>query len=163
VILDVRPNGGGDEVMAQELAGCFITKPKVYSKNTIRRDGKFTGPYDRTVEPNKARPAFRGDVVVLMGPKNVSSNESFLLMMRQVSGCKLIGVKSYGSSGCPRPVNLGNGVKAFVPSWVDMLPDGTELEGKGVAPDITVKATPADLETSDPVLDEGLKQLRGSR
>jgi C-terminal processing protease CtpA/Prc len=44
-----------------------------------------------------------------------------------------------------------------------MLPDGTELEGKGVAPDITVKATPTDLEASDPVLDEGLKQLRGSR
>jgi hypothetical protein len=161
LIIDVRPNGGGDELMAREVAGCFIDEPKVYSKNTIRRNGEFGGPYDRVVEPNKARPAFKGQVVVLMGPKNVSSNESFLLMMRQVKGCKLIGDKSYGSSGCPRPVDLGNGVTALVPSWVDMQPDGTEIEGKGVTPDITVKATLADLQKRDPVLDEALKQLRG--
>ncbi len=161
LIIDVRPNGGGDELMARELAGCFITEPKVYSKNTIRRNGETGGPYDRAVEPNKARPAFKGAaVVVLMGPKNVSSNESFLLMMRQVPGCKLIGDKSYGSSGCPRPLDLGNGVTALIPSWVDMQPDGTEIEGKGVSPDVTVKATLKDLQTRDPVLEEALKQLR---
>ena len=41
-----------------------------------------------------------------------------------------------------------------------MQPDGTEIEGKGVSPDIQVKATLMDLQKRDPVLEEGLKQLR---
>ena len=160
LIIDVRPNGGGDELMAQRFAGCFIDAPKVYSKNTIRMGGKFHGPFERTVEPNKARPPFRGPVVVLMGPGNMSSCESFLLMMRQNPNCTLIGATSYGSSGNPKPVELGNGVVAFIPSWQDMLPDGTMLEGKGVKPDVEVATTPAQLEETDPVLEEALKRLR---
>ena len=160
VIVDVRPNGGGDELIAREFAGCFLDAPKVYSKNTIRRDGHFTGPYDRVVEPNKARPAYRGNVVVLMGPKNVSSCESFLLMMRQVAGCKLVGERSYGSSGNPKPTDLGNDVIVYLPSWVDMLPDGTELEGHGVEPDVKIDAPANDLQKHDPVLQAALKILR---
>ena len=160
MIIDVRPNGGGDELMAREFAGCFIDEPKVYSKNTIRSGGQFTQSFDRVVEPNKARPAFRGRVVVLMGPKNLSSCESFLLMMRQVPGCKLVGDRSYGSSGNPKPIDLGNGVTVLLPSWVDMLPDGTELEGKGITPDVTVKTTLAELQRRDGVLETALAILR---
>ena len=79
-----------------------------------------------------------------MGPASMSSCESFLLMMKQVPGCTLVGQRSYGSSGNPQPVDLGNGVTAFVPSWKDLRPDGTCLEGEGVEPDVEVKAGPRD-------------------
>jgi hypothetical protein len=151
IILDVRPNGGGDELLAREVAGCFVSEPKVYSKNTIRRAGKTSEPYDRIVEPNAARPAFKGKIVVLMGPKNVSSNESFLLMMR-AGGATLVGDRSYGSSGNPKPLDLGNDVTVYLPSWVDMMPDGTELEGKGVTPDVVIKTTPEEFKDADPIL-----------
>ena len=160
IIVDVRPNGGGDEPMARDFAGCFVDAPKIYSKDKHRHNGEFSKVYDRLVEPNKARPHFAGPVVVLMGPKNVSSCESFILMMKQIPGCKLIGDKSYGSSGNPKPADLGNGVTVFLPSWVDMLPDGSELEGVGISPDISVKTSLADLAKRDAVLEEGLKQLR---
>lgn len=163
MVVDVRLNGGGDETLAQQVAGCFIEKPAVYSKNCYRdasAPGGFGKPIDRVVNPNKDRAEFRGKVAVLMGPTNMSSNESFLLMMRQSPHCKLIGERSFGSSGNPKPHDLGNGVTVVLPSWKDMLPDGTVLEGKGVDPDIKVPSKPGDFANRDPVLDAAVKELK---
>lgn len=163
LIVDVRMNGGGSEPLAQDFAGCFVRKPAVYSKNVTRdpdAEGGFTEVRERVLSPKKGRPRFGGKVAVLMGPACVSSCESFLLMMRQAPGCKLVGARSFGSSGNPKPHELGNGVTVFLPSWKDMLPDGTLLEGKGVEPDITVEATPEQLKKDDPVIAAALKALR---
>lgn len=151
LIVDVRPNGGGSEPLAQEFAGCFLDESKVYSKHVTRRGGAFSPVRERSVGPNPEGPKYRGKVAILMGPVNMSSCESFLLMMKQVPGCTLVGERSYGSSGNPQPVDLGNGVTAFVPSWKDLRPDGTCLEGEGVAPDVEVKAGPRHFAASDPV------------
>ena len=160
IVIDVRPNGGGDELLARQVAGCFVDGRKVYSKNDIRQNGKFVGPFDRAFEPAKDRPAYRGKVVVLSGPACMSSNESFLMMMKQVPGCKLVGGRSYGSSGNPKPHDLGNGVTVYLPSWRDMQPDGSLLEGQGIAPDVEVKTTAKDLANADPVIEAALKTLR---
>ena len=161
VLVDVRPNSGGDEIVARQFAGCFVDAPKVYSKNTTRGGGRWSQVFDRVVGPNKARPAYRGKVVVLMGPANMSSCESFVLMMKQAPDCTLVGKKTYGSSGNPKPRDLGNGVTVFLSSWKDMLPDGSPLEGKGIAPDVAVKSAPADFQAADPVLAAALKAARG--
>jgi hypothetical protein len=163
LIIDVRPNSGGDEELARSFAGCFVDQPRVYSKNRIRRDGQWLGPYDRVVEPNPERPAYRGPLVVLMGPRNMSSCESFLLMMRQVPGCKLVGERSYGTSGNPKPFELANGVTVLLPSWEDLLPDGSPLESAGIVPDIEVKSDPLAAPEADPVLHEALRMLRSDR
>ena len=160
VIIDVRPNSGGDEMLARRLAGCFVSERTVYSKNSIRRDGKWSPVYERAVEPTAGGPAYRGKVVVLMGPANMSSCESFLMMMKQVPGCVLMGEKSYGSSGNPKPHDLGNGVTVFLPSWKDLTPEGAETEGKGIEPDVIVKTTAKDFVGRDPVLEAALKRLR---
>lgn len=162
LVLDVRPNGGGDEALAQQIAGCFIDQPMVYSQNRYRDptapDG-FGKTFDRVIHPNAQRTAFKGRVAVLMGPRNMSSNESFLLMMRQSPRCKLIGDRSFGSSGNPRPHALGNGVTVLLPSWQDMLPDGTLLEGRGIEPDIHIPAEPVDFANRDPVIEAALREL----
>jgi C-terminal processing protease CtpA/Prc len=101
--------------------------------------------------------------LVLIGPKIVSSAESFVLMMKHGAGekgAKLIGDTTRGSSGRPMPHQLGNGVTVYLPSWEDQLPDGTPLEGRGVRPDIIIKALPRDLGKSDAVLEAALKALR---
>jgi hypothetical protein len=159
LIVDVRPNGGGREPLAQEFAGCFLDATRVYSKHVTRRGGALSPVRERSVGPNPNGPMYRGKVAVLMGPANMSSCESFLLMMKQVPGCTLVGQRSYGSSGNPQPVDLGNGVTAFVPSWKDLRPDGTCLEGEGVAPDVEVKAGPRDFAASDPVLEAAVAVL----
>lgn len=55
------------------------------------------------------------------------------------------------------------GVTAFIPSWKDMMPDGKELEGVGIEPDIAVNASPADFQQSDPVLEAALTHLRQAK
>ncbi len=160
LIVDVRPNSGGAEPLAQTFAGCFVTGPKVYAKHVSIRDGRFGPVAERSIQPNPKGPAYRGKVAVLMGPVNMSSCESFLLMMKQVPGCVLVGEKSFGSSGNPKPIALGNGVTVHLPSWKVLRLDGTCFEEEGIAPDIEVKTTAADFASRDPVLEAALKALR---
>jgi Peptidase family S41 len=163
IVIDVRPNGGGNELLARQVAGCFTNKPIVYSQNKTREPQSpsgFSKVFDRIVEPNPNRKHFGGKVLVLMGPTNMSSNESFLLMMRETKNCMLIGERSFGSSGNPKPHDLGNGVTVNLPSWQDLFPDGTLLEGQGIDPKIKVATSAKDLTTRDAVLEAAIQQLK---
>lgn len=133
LIIDVRSNGGGAEPLAQKFAGCFIDEPKIYALHVYRavdEPSGFTASNNRVLEPNKDRPKFRGKIAVLTGPAVMSSCEAFLLMMKQVPGCKLVGENSYGGSGNPKPTDLGNGVTVFLPSWKDMHRTAPALRAK---------------------------------
>jgi hypothetical protein len=163
LIVDVRPNSGGSEPIAEEFAGCFIDKPVIYSKHSYRISDEPNGfgeISERILKPNNLNAHFKGKVAVLMGQNNMSSCESFLLMMKQSPNCKLIGQKSFGSSGNPKPYELGNGVTVWLPSWKAMLPDGTCFEGKGIMPDIPVSANETQLKNADPVIIAALKYFK---
>jgi hypothetical protein len=159
LIIDVRANGGGSETLAAEFAGCFVSQPVVYARHLVCRHGKFSPPMDRVLEPNSGRPKFKGRVIVLAGAGTVSSCESFVMMMKQVPGCAIVGEHTAGCSGNPKPVDLGNGVVVFFPSWKDLNLDGACLEGVGFAPDVEVKATQEQLRNGDPVLEAALRLL----
>jgi hypothetical protein len=160
LILDARLNGGGDEEAARKVAGRFVATTSVYSKDRLRQHGRWEGPFDRTVTTRADRDRYAKPVVVLIGPKIVSSAESFVLMMKHGADAKLIGQPTHGSSGRPMPHQLGNGVTVYLSSWEDQLPDSIVLEGRGVRPDVIIKTTPAGLEKSDLVLEAALKLLR---
>ncbi len=165
LIIDVRPNSGGNELLAREIAAWFVDGVKVYAKNTYRRDKgkgkKAFGPVlDRTIEGNSDADRYPGPVAVLMSRYNMSSCEAFLLMMKQAESCTLVGQRSYGSSGNPKTHGLSNGVEVIVPSWMAMEPDGTCFEGKGIAPDVEVEVTAEDLKQRDPILERALSILR---
>ena|SRR5437867_8651220 len=147
--------------MARKIAGCFLDNPAVYAGHVIRSGGKLSEKRERVVQPNPAGPKFRGKVIVLTGPATLSSCESFVLMMKQMPGCVTVGQTTGGSSGNPKIFDLGNGTSASIPQWKDLRPDGTCFEGEGIAPDVEVKAKPADFEREDPILNEGLKVAGG--
>jgi len=160
LIMDLRLNGGGDEITARKIAGLFLDKPAAYAAHVMRSGGKFSEQRQRFVQPNPAGPKFRGKVIVLTGGGTLSSCESMVLMMKQVPGCLTIGQKTGGSSGNPKIFDLGNGTSVSVPQWKDLRLDGTCFEGEGLAPDVEVKAGPSDFETRDPILDEALRRVR---
>jgi C-terminal processing protease CtpA/Prc len=166
LIIDVRANSGGDERLAQQLAGRFLSERQLYGKH-MYRDPKtatgFTAAQERWVEPNLEQPRYEGKVAVLSGPAVMSSCESFLLMMKTVPGAVIVGAASQGSSGNPQPHDLENGVTVMLPSWKDMTAAGEELAGVGVRPDIEITARPADFKTADPVLEAALTHLRNAR
>ncbi len=161
LILDIRFNGGGDERLARKIAGRFVDQSVVYAGHVNRDTSSpsgFSKIKKRTLEP--IRPGFRGRTVVLMGPVNMSSCEAFLLMMKQVPQCTLMGEKSYGSSGNPKPVRLANGVSVFLPSWVALTADGEPFEGKGISPDVHVEF-PDEPGDHDPLINAALELLKG--
>jgi hypothetical protein len=163
LVIDVRPNAGGSESWGAKVAGCFIDKQAIYAKHAYRqanRPGGWGDVQDRVLKPNPDGPRFRGKVAVLMGQACMSSCEGFLLMMRQVPGCVLVGDKSYGASGNPKPYELGNGVTVWLPSWKPMQADGTGFETRGIMPDKRITVTRDQLGRSDPVLEAALAYLR---
>jgi Peptidase family S41 len=161
MVVDVRPNSGGDELLAQRVAAWFIEGRVVYAKNRYRTGkGKnaFGPVLERSLTGNGPDRRYDRPIAVLTSRYVMSSNESFVMMLQQAPDCTLVGQPTYGSSGNPKPFELANGVTIKVPSWQDLRLDGTCFEGEGIAPDIVVE--PGDLKESDPILQRALEVLR---
>lgn len=163
LIIDVRPNSGGSENLAMQVAQWFIDGTKTYAKHATRRGKGAKNFYPVSKRKIKGKPRskrFGKPVAVLMSRYCMSSCEAFLLMMKQAELCTLIGQRSYGSSGNPKSHDLPNGVQIVLPSWKVMRLDESCFEDQGIAPDIEVPATSEDFVDRDPILEKALSQLR---
>lgn len=165
IVIDVRPNAGGDESVARRFASCFVAAPAVYARHRTvdpSAPGGFAPAAERRITPADAPVRFTGQVAVLMGPANMSSCESFLWMIRAgvpSPRSRLFGERSFGSSGNPKPHDLGNGVTVVLPSWIDQDPDGNPIEGRGIEPDQNVPGGADASLPEDPVLAAALSWL----
>lgn len=164
LVLDLRFNGGGDESLAQRIAGRFVDEARVYSKNRYRsgKDHDDLGPVlDRVVAPREDAWRFAAPVIVLQGRKTLSSAESFAAMMKQAPNANVLGSYTGGSSGNPRRIELDCGIQVNLPRWLDMDEEGNPVEGVGIAPDEVVEFEPdAYTAQRDPLLLEALERLR---
>jgi hypothetical protein len=164
-IVDLRNSNGGSEPLAQEIARLFCARDVVYAKSRFR-NGKghdeFTEDQPRHLLPVKSGKAFQKPVVCLLGPGCVSSGEGFAKMMAALPQVTTVGLPTRGSSGNPAPVDVGDtGIVVYFSRWVDLLPDGTPIEGKGVPPTVRVDAPAEAYRGADPTLAKGLEVLRG--
>lgn len=164
LILDLRFNGGGNELLGREIAGRFATERHVYSASRFRNGPKhddLTEPRPRAFEP---RGPWRYDkpVIVLQGQGTMSSAESFAKMLACCPEITTMGDRTAGSSGNPRRLSLPAGIEVNMPRWRDESPDGTPLEDRGVAPDVPLDVGAAAFSNrADPVVAAALKRLRG--
>ncbi len=163
MIVDVRANYGGNEPLAREVAALFTDKPVVYARSQFRNGPlhtDLTEPYDRILEPNEEGIYYSKPIILLIGQGCASSNESFVSALNELPQVTLVGDRTAGSSGNPTFIELNLPVKVSVgiPQWIDLLPDGTPLEEKGIQPDIFVKASKEDFSgDNDPGLKKGLE------
>ncbi len=137
LILDVRANGGGDELLARRIAGRFATKPVVYglaqARDATLKGQGFLEPMEKRFDA-VGTPDTR-KVAVLQGPYCVSSTEWFLLMMGALDNVTTVGLPSRGATGNPQPFALFPGINVWVPTQRGLLLDGTLIEGRGILPD----------------------------
>jgi C-terminal processing protease CtpA/Prc len=146
LIIDLRPNNGGSEPIAQQFVARLIDKPLTYASNQFRSgaayDDLITVGTRQVIPGPGSKNGYQGNVVALIGPGCVSSGEGFALMLAALPKRTLIGQPTRGASGNPRPVSLPNGVKVNYSTWVPLQMNGKPFEGIGIAPDVLVDDDP---------------------
>jgi hypothetical protein len=162
LIIDVRENSGGNEAFANDFASYFIKDSVTFEKVVCYDDksGLVDHVYYKKLYPNNKGLNFSGNIYVLSGPAIMSSNESFILMMKQVPNTKVVGMKTYGSSGNPVPHKLSNGVTVFLPSWQAYSLDGKLIEGSGIVPDIEIVTKRNDFMKEDVLIQKVLDMIK---
>lgn len=162
LIIDVRENSGGNEAFAKAFASCFMKDSLPFEKVVFynKESGKFDAEHIKKTYPNKDGLLYKGNVYVLAGPKVMSSNESFVLMMKQLPNVKVVGMPTYGSTGNPQPYELANGVTVYLPSWQAYSMVGKLIEGNGIEPDVLIETKDGDFDESDVLVDAVLKMIK---
>jgi hypothetical protein len=163
LIIDVRLNGGGDELLARQAAGRFLDREVVYAYSQYRNGPKHSDLTEKT--PRKANPGgpwrYNRPVVLLIGQRCMSSNESFVAMMAAAPQVVTMGDHTAGSSGNPETVNLPLGITVSVPRWIDYLADGTPLDERGIVPQVPFTGTAEAFQADrDDLLSAALARLK---
>lgn len=163
LILDVRPNGGGDDGLAFDVAGRFAAR-SVLATWVQYRDGPAHDDLGelvaRHLEP-RGTWQYTRPVVVLTGRGCFSSNESFVSAMRELPQVTVMGDTTGGSSGNPAFHALAGGWSYSVPRWIAYTADRRVIEWQGIPPDIALDLGPEDFTgPGDPVLESALAWIR---
>ncbi|MEM9930851.1 MAG: S41 family peptidase [Bacteroidota bacterium] len=155
IIIDIRNNTGGDDLIGAEIAGRFLQETTfVYSvqeRNGPEHDdfaGK-TNYYARQLGTEN----FTKPVVLLTDLITVSAGEVMTIYLKANSQLTQIGTTTAGDFS-------DTGMHRFLPmGWIYqysimkfLLPDGTSLDGVGHIPDIYVRNTEADIAAGNDVV-----------
>jgi C-terminal processing protease CtpA/Prc len=163
MIIDVRMNGGGNDQLAYQVAGRFTKEYRAVGYVKTRNGpnhGDFTSLTSRVLLP-RGTWQFDKPVVLLIGRKCFSSNESFISAMREIPNVTVIGDTTGGGSGNPTFFKLSNGYDYSVSRWIAYTADMKVIEWNGIPPDIYRKASPSDFVNGvDPVLEFALVWLK---
>jgi hypothetical protein len=163
-IVDLRGGAsGGSEPLAQQLAQAFCAKDVVYAKHKYRNGpahDAFGAERERILPADTGKP-FTKPVVCLIGQRCMSSGEALVQMFKALPHVTLIGMRTRGASGNPKPVPLeGLNAQVVYSTWVDLNPDSSLVDGVGIRPDIEVNHAVAAYESADPTWERAIDVLR---
>jgi C-terminal processing protease CtpA/Prc len=104
---------------------------------------------------------YKGRVVVLTSAQTYSAAEDFVSAFKTMKRGVVIGEPTGGSTGQPLMIPLPGGGMARICTKRDMLTDGTEFIGKGIAVDVAVNETVDAVRAGrDEVLEAALAWLK---
>lgn len=166
LVIDVRGNGGGNSLFAERLAGHFIKQPVFYGTIREKQDTSNTLLESKlSLEPQSE--FLNKKVVILTDPKCLSSNELFIMMLKDTGVATTIGQTTGGGSGNPKSLNIFLGENSYslnVSTWKIIRNNGKELENIGIEPDIQTGIKPSDvIEDHDIDLETAIKYLKESK
>jgi carboxyl-terminal processing protease len=101
-------------------------------------------------------------MAVWINEGSASASEIVAGALRDVRGVKLVGAKTFGKGSVQEVQSLqgGSSLKITIAKW--LTPNGTEINGTGLEPDIKVelpKEEDQDLK-KDPILEKGIEVLK---
>jgi len=180
LIVDLRDNtgaGGGRET-AYQLIARLASQPvpgsgwqtavyrPLYRSDQGGGDSSFLWvkvPPD-TIQPIRGRPAFAGPVAVLASARTAGAGEDFLAAFHNAARGVIIGHLSAGATGQVSEIPLYREWRLRVTITREELMDKSEINGRGVAPDIAVDEKVGDfLAGKDDVLDRARSWIAEQR
>lgn len=129
LIIDLRDNPGGDFYTAVYLADAFI------------KDGIITTLADGTgykEEYTADSYAISIPTVILVNGNSASASELFSGAMKHYGLATIVGTQTYGKGVAQSIYDLDDGSQLRITSYQYLLPDGSNIDGIGVTPDIEV-------------------------
>lgn len=163
IVIDIRNNGGGDEVNAQQIAARFYDRTRAYRVSRVRNGlahDAFASPSTMSLSPSGSV-RFSGPVALVTNRFNGSSAEDFVLMMRALPHVVVVGDTTLGLGSNPLRVTLSNGWTLRVPQSVQSTPQGFVYQWRGLPPAVAVPWSAADTAAGhDPYIVAAIAELQ---
>ena len=147
IILDLRNNGGGLLLEAVDVASIFIPSGVVVTTEGLhspKQVFEVTGGAIPDVP-----------VYVLVNSFSASASEIVAAALKDHQRATLVGETTFGKGLVQSVLGLSNGGALKVTTAVYLTPNGTDINKKGVVPDVEVKTDTTTV--GDPVLDRALE------
>lgn len=156
LVLDLRGNPGGDLQAAVEVAGYFLKHGPVV--RIVHREGA-----EDVLTSSRVEPEVKVPLVVLIDGGSASASEIVAGAIKDTQSGVLVGTRTFGKGLVQTVFNLGNkeGVKLTTNKY--LTPNGHDIHGKGIEPDVVVKQPEGSerdlqLEKAVEILEEQLQQ-----
>lgn len=167
LVIDVRLNVGGSDILGQTIAARLATKPYVAYRKVARNDKRdpavWTTPQPSHIQPKS--PGFEGPVVILISRGTISAGETFTqaLMGREPMVVR-IGQNTQGVYSDVLRRKLPNGWIFGLPNELFLDEQGHHYDGVGIDPHHRVPVFDRqDLAAGrDPAVDKALEVLRSA-
>lgn len=154
LIIDLRGNNGGSANATTTLINRFALSRFMAYNRVGRQDVQAI--YANPTDPNR-----RWNIVILVDELSISSAENFAAVMQQAGLATVVGNPTPGQLLWGEGFEVGDNLLAVIPVAQIVLPDGTNIEGRGVVPDLVVPLLPDDLLGGvDTQLKAAIGQLR---
>jgi carboxyl-terminal processing protease len=151
-ILDLRYNGGGLLDQAVDVTGIFQTGVVTSTKG-------LHSPLE--VLETEGPVATEKPLVLLVNGYSASASEIVTGALKDHQRAEIIGTRTFGKGLVQTTVPLGNGAALKLTIAVYLTPNGTDINKKGITPDIVVRDDPKTKK--DEQLQAALKYLTGQK
>lgn len=148
LVLDLRGNGGGLLDEAVLTAGIFLPKGETVVSTDSRSEG-------HAVYKTKGGSLPKLPIVVLIDRSTASAAEILTAALADDADAKTVGTRSYGKGVFQQEIDLSNGGALKLTVGEYFTPDGVNLAGKGIHPDVRIGDVPATSK------DEALERALG--
>jgi carboxyl-terminal processing protease len=154
LVLDLRGNGGGLLEEAVLTASIFLPEGETVVSTESRSQG-------HAVYKAKGGNLPSLPIVVLIDRNTASAAEILTAALADDAGAKTVGTRSYGKGVFQQEIDLSNGGALKLTVGEYFTPDGTNLAGEGIRPDVKVRDVPGT--PGDEARERALSALAASR